>query len=265
MKLARIYNDGRLAIKGELIEGDKNKLMTQGDLIIAGEIIEQEPIEIFFEDNFNNGSKKQDWSIERWGANPNNIVEEPYNGGWRFRQNIGGHASIAIYKKLPYITKGKLIIEFDWQPYGVEGSYRGSWFTIRGSGYTRGDIYGQTSYTSPPMLQLNAYSYQTPRIIIRGGYLDYCNSSIYELGRYKIIIDVDANTMSIYNDGVLINTYANANYVDDLYMEFTFGAYSAGQYSYIDNVKIKIDENIKPFSLSQNGNITITDIIEGGV
>ena len=266
MKVARITNDGKLLVKGELIEeGDKNKLTTQGDLIIAGEMIEQEPIEILFEDNFDSGERSEEWQIERWGENPNNIVEEPFEDGWRFRQATGGHASIAMYKKLPYITKGKLIIEFDWQPFGVEGRFRGAFFTIRGSEYTRAAHYGNTSYIETRMLQLNAYSYDPPRIHTREGLLDYCNSSVYELGRYKIIIDVDKNTMSIYNNGVLINTYLNANYTNDLFMEFTYGGFNVGQYSYVDNIIVKSEGDTKPFTMDFSGNIIIAELVEGGV
>lgn len=241
-----------------------NTRIAENGNLFTKEIIEQEPIEILFEDTFDNRERSGEWQIERWGASPNNIVEEPFEDGWRFRQTAGGHASIAMFKQLPNITKGKLIIEFDWQPYGLEGTYKGAFFNIMSNVIDRDVYYGRSSYETL-LLQLNAYSYEPVKSIVSSVRVD-CISSTFELGHYKIIIDVDNNTISLYNNDIFIHTYQNANYIDDLYMEFTFGAYSVGQYSFVDNVTISTEEDMNLLLSISNGlGLTITDLIENAI
>ena len=246
MKIARITNDGTLMLKGEVIEYptelEGGSLKNNGNLFVS-ELIEKEVITNYFEDTFDSGERSGEWQIERWGASPNNIVEEPFEDGWRFRQTTGGHASIAMFKQLPNITKGKLIIEFDWQPYGANGNYRGAFVNVRGAVNSRTTTYGRGTYENL-MLQFDAYSYNPPLLKRDNSVLgsNYAITPTDEKGHYRIEICVDSGEIYIYNNTILVAEYNSNRYREGMFLEFAYGSFSQGVYSFVDNVTISIEE-----------------------
>lgn len=229
---------------------------------LNGKLVELAP-ETIFEDDFSDGVKKSDWIFETWGAVPARMGNRPSNGGWQiFHDSVIGHGSGALYAPMPNKNGGKVIVQFDWQPMIQDGSYRGSFFRIRGTSYSRVSTYGRTSVASEQnYLELSAYASSVVRVST-GGSFDL-SPAITQLANYKIVCDIDNSQVEIYVNGVLERTFYSV-YIQGLFLEFSYGAYQTETATFFDNVSILWEPSEKEgISISSQGDIEVDSLIEG--
>lgn len=241
--IARIENDGTLKIRGALTE--------------LGSVL--------FEDDFSGAIKKDIWAFETWGASPSTMETKPSDNGkgWGVYHVSGGHGSGALIAPMPNKTSGIVVVEFDWQPYSSTGSYRGSFFRIRGKNFTRNSLYGRVNQSdSNDFLELSAYA-QSNVTVTTGAYTSL-SPLVDEYAHYKIACDVDKSLISIYVNGVLEYTFAEA-YLQDMDLEFSYGGYSGTHGTNFDNVSIKWEPGMKEpiASFKANGDLEVKKTISG--
>lgn len=232
-------------------------LRNNGDLLV-GELIEVENRNVFFEDNFEDVDINPLWEVEPFGSNPNALGVGIYEGKFRMINTITGHGSFALSTKLPNIDKGKVVISFDWMSYNktTNTHYRGSQVAIRKNVLSRANTYGISTYDDN-ILMIRAFQSENAswgRFAIP--------SLAYEISSYKIILDIDKNKISVYNNGVLVGVEEKVIDLDGYYLEFAYGGYSLGTYSLIDNVNIVVKENM-PTVRVRNNILEVNELIEG--
>lgn len=234
-------------------------LKNNGELLV-GEVIEVENRNVFFEDNFEDADINPLWEVEPFGNNPNALGVGIREGKFRMINTITGHGSFALFTKLPNVNDGKVIISFDWMSYNKTTNvhYRGSQVAIRKNVLSRANTYGTSTYDDN-ILIIRAYQSEN------ASWNNFVIPSVaYEISSYKIILDIDKNKISVYNNGVLVGVEEKEINLEGYYLEFAYGGYSLGTYSLIDNVNIVVKENIPAIRMTGN-TLEINELIEGGV
>lgn len=233
--IARISSDKSLSIFDEIIEVDST----------------------YFEDSFENNTRKQEWAFETWGASPETVYNDDSQEGWGiYRTGSSGHGSGALYIPMPNITKGKVVMEFVWRPYTVDNSYKGSFFRVRGNNISRNVYYGRTG--GDVYLELSAYS--VSNVSVTTGGTKTLSPSIFDSSIYRIEWNVETGEVHIFVNGELEHTF-NVDYIQESFFEFSFGGYSGDFGTTFGDVSIMVDDN-KPIKFTNDGKIYVKNIKE---
>lgn len=242
----------------DVVDYPPSRLSLSKGGITLKELIEVENRNVFFEDNFEDADINPLWEVEPFGSNPNALGVGIHEGKFRMINTITGHGSFALFTKLPNVNEGKVIISFDWMSYNktTNVNYRAGQVAIRKNVLSRGNSYGTSTYDND-ILIIRAMQSEN------ASWNNFVIPSVaYEVSSYNIILDLDKNKISVYNNGVLVGVEEKVIDLGGYYLEFAYGGYSLGTYSLIDNVNIVVKENM-PMVRVRSNVLEINELIEG--